>query len=130
MVKFRIYAIALMLIAPCCAANADDLAPSPPSHIQDLQNLNKQVSDEGAQLLQQQQALQDQIANLAKQRREIEDRQKELSRTMLEHAKRLEMQKQALDTLEQALKDERKSYAEQVKRFDDLRAQIDKGMTK
>lgn len=130
MVKFRIYAIALMLIAPCCMANADDLASTPPSHIQDLQNLNKQVSDEGAQLIQQQQALQDQIANLAKQRREIEDRQKELSRTMLEHAKRLEMQKQALDSLEQALKEERRSYAEQVKRFDDLRAQIDSGMTK
>lgn len=124
------YLAALAMAAQCATVAAADQGQSLPDHLQNLQVLTKQVTDEGAQLLQQQQALQDQIAGLAKQRRLIEERERELSRTMLEHTKRLEMQKRALETIEQQLAEEKRAYADQVKRFDDLRAQLDTGAAK
>ena len=128
--KFTIRLMALTIAGQCAVAGAAEQTQGLPDHLQNLQVLTKQVTDEGTQLLQQQQALQDQIANLAKQRRVIEEREKELSRTMLEHTKRLEMQKRALETIEQQLSDEKRAYADQVKRFDDLRAQLDTGAPK
>ena len=96
----------------------------------DKQVTDKEMTDNEAQVLQQQQILQEQVANLIKQGYAIEERSKELSRIMIEHEKRLEAQKNALATLEQQLTEEKKAYAEQVKRYDDLKAQLEIGMAK
>lgn len=90
----------------------------------DLQAMNKQVTEQGSQLLLQQRSLQDEIVALANQRRAIEEREKEVARTMREHEKRLEDQQKTIEALEKQLSEQKKSYQEQRRRFEELRAQL------
>src|SRR3569832_2078510 len=89
-----------------------------------LQSMNKQVAEQGNQLLVQQRNLQDEIVAQANQRRAIEEREKEVARTMREHEKRLEDQQKTIEALEKQLAEQKKSYEEQRRRFEDLRSQL------
>lgn len=121
MIKHAKHLIPLVVLGYSLAAVAADEAKTSTDN---LQSINKQVTEQGNQLLMQQRNLQDEIVALANQRRAIEEREKEVARTMREHEKRLEDQQKTIEALEKQLAEQKKSYEEQRRRFEDLRSQL------